>query len=69
MTLDVWSLPQQLRGQALYHMSQYQAFHQDSDHSEGVFVWEGIAFHWFVGEFAGELTLILAVAQASTAVG
>jgi hypothetical protein len=31
VTLKVWSLPAQLRGQAIYHMSRYQAFAEDSD--------------------------------------
>jgi hypothetical protein len=60
MTLDVWSLPAQLRGQAIYHMAQYNSFHSDSDHSEGVFIWQGVVFHWYVGEFAGDLTITLA---------
>lgn len=59
MTLKVWSLPALLRGQALYAMAQYNTFHEDSDHSEGVFIWDGHIFHWFVGEFAGELTITL----------
>ena len=63
MTLAVWSLPAQLRGQALYHMSQYNAFHEDSDHSEGVFVWDEYIFYWFVGEFAEELSLTLSLAE------
>jgi hypothetical protein len=41
-------------------MSQYDAFHHNSHHGEGVFVWEGIIFHWYVGKFAGDLTLTLA---------
>jgi hypothetical protein len=61
MTLAVWSLPAQLRGQALYHMSQYQCFHHDSDHSEGVFMWEGYVFHWFVAAFAGDLSITLSL--------
>lgn len=63
MTLSVWSLPASLRGQALYHMSRYQAFHDDSDHGEGVFIWECVVFHWFIGEFAGELTLTLSISE------
>lgn len=59
MTLAVWSLPAQLRGQALYHMSMYQAFDDDSDHSEGLFIHDGIVFGWRVGGFAGELSLTL----------
>lgn len=59
MTLEVWSLPALVRGQALFAMTQYNTFHEDSDHSEGVFIWDRIVFHWFVAEFAGELTLTL----------
>ena len=63
MTLAVWSLPAVIRGQALWHMSRYSTFHHDSDHGEGVFVWEGIVFHWFVGEFADQLSLTLGLSD------
>lgn len=63
MTLNVWSLPSQLRGQALYHMAQYNTFSEDSDHSEGVFFFEGFAWHWYIGEFAGDLHVTLDAVQ------
>lgn len=59
MTLSVWSLPAQLRGQALWHMSRYQAFHQDSDHGDGLFIHCGVVFRWYIGQFAGGLCLTL----------
>lgn len=65
MSEGVRALPAQLRGQALYHMSRYQAFHDDSDHSEGVFIWEGIVFHWVIGEFAGQRSITLGTQEDS----
>src|SRR3569623_690063 len=63
MTLNVWSLPARLRGQALWHMSRYDTFSEDCDHSEGVFFHEGHAFHWHVSEFAGDLFVTLDTVQ------
>jgi hypothetical protein len=59
MTPLVWSLPAQLRGQALYQMAQFNTFDDESDHSEGVFFFKGFAWHWYVTEFAGDLHVVL----------
>ena len=59
MSEGVGALPARLRGQALYHMSKYQAFDEDSDHSEGLFIHAGIVFAWRIGEFAGHLSVTL----------
>jgi hypothetical protein len=46
MTPAVWDLPAQLRGRALFRMTMYQAFDEESDHSEGVFIFGGWTFVW-----------------------
>lgn len=65
MTEGVRALPQQLRGQALYLMGQYNAFDQDSDHSEGLFFCQSFAFHFHIGEFAGGLAITLSTYEES----
>jgi hypothetical protein len=61
MSTTLRTLPAQLRGQAIYQMTQYKAFHHDSDHGEGVFIWEGIIFRWFIEEFACQRTITLSL--------
>ena len=63
MTEGVRELPPRLRGQALYHMSRYQAFDDDSDHGEGLFIYAGIVFAWHIGEFANQLSLTLGLSD------
>jgi hypothetical protein len=53
-------LPQQMRGRALYRMSQAQHFTMD-DHSEGVFEYADCLFHWKIGVFAGQRSITLAI--------
>lgn len=59
MSTTLRALPARLRGQALWHMSQYQAFDIDSDHGEGLFIHGGIVFHWHIDTFAGGLAITL----------
>jgi hypothetical protein len=35
-------------------MTMYQAFDEESDHGEGVFIFAGWTFVWQIDEFAGE---------------
>jgi hypothetical protein len=59
MTPAVWDLEPRLRARALYRMTLYQAFDDESDHSEGVFIFAGYTFVWRIEEFAGERSLTL----------
>jgi hypothetical protein len=63
MTPSVWELPAQLRGRALYRMTVFQKIFEESDHSEGVFIFAGYSFVWRIEEFAGELSLTLMLAE------
>lgn len=63
MSSRVRELPAQLRGQALYHMSMYQAFDDDSDHGAGLFIHGGIVFQWWADSFAGEHCITLGLAD------
>lgn len=65
MSTTLRTLPARLRGQALWHMSRYQAFDIDSDHGEGLFIHAGIVFAWQIGEFAGQLSLTLSTYEES----
>jgi hypothetical protein len=59
MTPAVWDLPAQLRGRPLYRMTMYQTFDEESDHSEGVFIFAGWTFVWRIAEFAEERSVSL----------
>ena len=59
MTPAVWDLEPRLRGRALFRMTIYQAFDEESDHSEGVFIFAGWSFHWFIEDFAGQRSITL----------
>lgn len=63
MTPAVWELPTQIRGRALYRMTMYQAFGNESDHREGVFIFAGWSFVWQIDEFAGERSITLMLAD------
>lgn len=63
MTPAVWGLDARIRGRALYRMSIYQKFDNESDHSQGMFIFAGWTFVWYVAEFAGELSITLAFAE------
>lgn len=60
MTPTVYELPSQMRGRALYRMSQAAHFTMD-DHSEGVFEYADCLFHWRIGVFAGQRSITLAI--------
>jgi hypothetical protein len=60
MSPSVYALPAQMRGRALYRMSQAAHFTMD-DHSEGVFAYADILFHWYIGTFAGERCITLSI--------
>jgi hypothetical protein len=59
MTPIVYELPAFLRGRALFRMSLYDTFDDNDDHSEGVFVFAGYIFHWFIAEFEGQRSITL----------
>jgi hypothetical protein len=46
MTPSVYDLDARLRGRALYVMSRYNKFDDDSQHDWGVFIFAGYSFEW-----------------------
>jgi hypothetical protein len=58
MSPSVYALPPQMRGRALYRMSQAAHFTMD-DHSEGVFEYADCLFYWRIGMFAGQRSITL----------
>lgn len=46
MTLGVYDLDARLRGRALYAMSRYKNFDDESEHNAGVFIFAGFSFEW-----------------------
>jgi hypothetical protein len=46
MTPGVYELDARLRGRALYVLSRYKTFGDDSDHDWGVFIFAGYSFEW-----------------------
>jgi hypothetical protein len=46
MTRSVYDLDARLCGRALYVMSRYNKFTDDSEHDWGVFIFAGYAFEW-----------------------
>ena len=46
MTRGVYDLDDRLRGRALYAMSRYNRFDDESDHDCGVFIFAGYSFEW-----------------------
>lgn len=62
MTPAVYELPAWFRGRVLYRMTLCSKFTKD-DHSEGVFVFGGWVFYWFIGEFAGQRALTLSMGE------
>lgn len=61
MTPGVWDLPAQIRSRAFYRLTLYQTFDEESDHSEGVFIFAGYTFCWKIAEFAGERSITLSM--------
>ena len=53
MTPAVYELGAELRGRALYVMSRYNKFEQDSEHDCGVFIFAGYSFEWWI-EYRGK---------------
>jgi len=48
MTPSVHELDARLRGRALYAMSKYKTFDEDSEHDCGVFIFAGYSFEWHI---------------------
>jgi hypothetical protein len=46
MPPSVYDLDARLRGRALYVMSRYNKFHDDSEHDWGAFIFAGYSFEW-----------------------
>lgn len=53
MTPAVYSLDPQLRGRALFAVSRYNRFDDESDHDWGAFVFAGYSFEWCI-EYRGK---------------
>lgn len=56
MTPSVHELDARLRGRALYVMSKYKKFDEDSEHDCGVFIFAGFSFEWRIEYRAKEGT-------------
>jgi hypothetical protein len=52
MTPSVYDLDTRLRGRAVYAMSRYKKFDDDSEHDSGVFIFAGYSFEWHI-EYRG----------------
>jgi hypothetical protein len=52
MTPSVYDLDARLRGRAVYVMSRYKKFDDDSEHDSGVFIFAGYSFEWHI-EYRG----------------
>ena len=52
MTPDVYELDARLRGRALWTMSRYKTFDDESEHDRSVFIFAGYAFEWHI-EYRG----------------
>ena len=48
MTPGVYELDARLRGRAMYVLSRYRNFDDDSEHDGGVFIFAGYAFEWHI---------------------
>src|SRR6266404_9699531 len=48
MTPSVYDLDARLRGRAVYVMSRYKKFDDDSEHDSGVFIFAGYSFEWHI---------------------
>jgi Protein of unknown function (DUF3768) len=53
MTRDFYELDARLRGRALWVMSRYKNFDDESQHDRGVFIFAGYSFEWQI-EYRGE---------------
>jgi hypothetical protein len=52
MTRDFYDLDNRLRGRAMYAMSRYNKFDEESEHDWGVFIFAGYSFEWLI-EYRG----------------
>jgi hypothetical protein len=52
MTRDFYDLDDRLRGRALYAMTRYSRFDDESEHDWGVFIFAGYSFEWRI-EYRG----------------
>jgi hypothetical protein len=52
MTRDFYELDDRLRGRALWVMSRYKSFDDESEHDSGVFIFAGYSFEWNI-EYRG----------------
>ena len=48
MTPTAFALDPQLRDRALYALSRYNRFSDDSEHDSGVFIFGGYSFEWHI---------------------
>jgi hypothetical protein len=53
MTPSIYDLDARLRGRALYVLSRYNKFDDDSEHDWGVFIFAGYSFEWRI-EYRGK---------------
>jgi hypothetical protein len=53
MTPSVYDLDARLRGRAVYVVSRYNKFDDDSEHDSGVFIFAGYSFEWRI-EYRGK---------------
>jgi len=53
MTPNVYDLDARLRGRAVYVVSRYNKFDDDSEHDWGVFIFAGYSFEWRI-EYRGK---------------
>ena len=57
MSRAVWDLETHMRGRMLHRLNLYSRFEEDSDHSEGVFIFAGYSFFFEILMENGERTL------------
>lgn len=58
----VAEFPPWFRGRIVYRLTQTKKCLDDM-HSEGVFVFGGYVFYWVIGEFAGERSISILLAE------
>jgi hypothetical protein len=57
MSRAVWELEPHMRGRMLHRLTLYSRFDEDSDHSEGVFIFAGYSFFFEITMEHGDRTL------------
>ena len=67
MTRDFFELDARLRGRALWVMSRYNRFDDDSEHDFGVFIFAGYSFEWDI-EYRGKDGIGISVDPSDPAV-